>query len=262
MQQRFATAIDEHRLRGEIVATKLANRMVNRLGVLHPFELAEEEGASMTDIAAMFVVAERLFCLPRSGKRSRRPRSAKARASPCSTRVAVAVRGQVADLLRVCRPGASPAEVIARLKPGIDALDKQAKALLLDEVKRAERAHLGQARSRRRAARIRRQGDPAVRAGRRGRPRRSRRAQGVDETVLTRAFTRSARRSASTGRSRPRRASPPAIRGSGCSSPASPATSSSSASNSSAARRDGSRRRRSKPGSREPPPASPSSPIW
>ncbi|HEX8556428.1 MAG TPA: NAD-glutamate dehydrogenase domain-containing protein, partial [Sphingomonas sp.] len=63
MQRRFATAIDTHRLRGEIVATKLSNRIVNRLGILHPFELAEEEGTALADIAAMFVVAERLFDL-------------------------------------------------------------------------------------------------------------------------------------------------------------------------------------------------------
>src|SRR3546814_12348507 len=64
MRKKFAGAIDEHRLRAEIVATKLANRIVNRLGVLHPLDLAEEEGASTLDIAAMFVSAARLFDLP------------------------------------------------------------------------------------------------------------------------------------------------------------------------------------------------------
>ncbi|HEX8388074.1 MAG TPA: NAD-glutamate dehydrogenase domain-containing protein, partial [Sphingomonas sp.] len=63
MQERFGAAIDGHRLRPQIVATKLANRIVNRLGLLHPFELGEEEGTSMADVAAMFVVAERLFGL-------------------------------------------------------------------------------------------------------------------------------------------------------------------------------------------------------
>ncbi|MGY2499039.1 hypothetical protein, partial [Klebsiella pneumoniae] len=65
MRKKFGAAIEQHRLRGQIVATKLANRIVNRLGVLHPFELAEEEGAAMGDIAAMFVVVERLFDLPK-----------------------------------------------------------------------------------------------------------------------------------------------------------------------------------------------------
>ncbi len=135
MQDKFGTAIDAHRLRGEIVATKLANRVVNRLGVLHPFELAEEEGASMRDIAAMFVVAERLFCLPETWEAVETAPIAETARLALLDEMAVAVRGQIADLLRVCRPGASPGDVIARLQPGIDALDRQAKALLLEEVK-------------------------------------------------------------------------------------------------------------------------------
>jgi glutamate dehydrogenase len=135
MQERFGKAIAEHRLRSEIVATKLANRVINRLGVLHPFELAEEEGAAMADIAAMYVVAERLFCLPAIWEAVETAEISEGARISLLDEMAVAVRGQVADLLRVCKPGASPAEVIARLKPGIDALDKAAKGLLLDEVK-------------------------------------------------------------------------------------------------------------------------------
>ena len=135
MQAKFGKAIEEHRLRGEIIATKLANRVINRLGVLHPFELAEEEGAAMADIAAMFVVAERLFCLPALWEAVETADISEGARIALLDEMAVAVRGQVADLLRVSPPGASPAEVIARLKPGIDALDKAAKGLLLDEVK-------------------------------------------------------------------------------------------------------------------------------
>ncbi|MDF7776806.1 NAD-glutamate dehydrogenase [Sphingomonas sp. AOB5] len=135
MQKKFAKAIDEHRLRPEIIATKLANRVVNRLGVLHPFELGEEEGASMRDIAAMFVVAERLLGLPAIWEAIETAKISEGARIALLDEVAVAVRGQIADLLRVCRPGSNPADVIARLKPGIDSLDKQTKALLLDEVR-------------------------------------------------------------------------------------------------------------------------------
>ncbi|RYY28377.1 MAG: glutamate dehydrogenase [Sphingomonadales bacterium] len=135
MQERFGKAIEDHRLRNEIVATKLANRVINRLGVLHPFELAEEEGASMADIAAMFAVAERLFNLPEIWEAVETAQISEGARVALLDEVAVATRGQIADLLRIARPGASPAKVIERLKPGIEALDKQAKALLLDEVK-------------------------------------------------------------------------------------------------------------------------------
>ncbi|MDT8759436.1 NAD-glutamate dehydrogenase [Sphingomonas psychrotolerans] len=189
MQGRFATAIEEHRLRNEIVATKLANRIVNRLGVLHPFELAEEEGAAMRDIAAMFVVAERLFCLPETWAAVETAEISEGARLALLDEMALAVRGQIADLLRVCRPGASPSEVIARLQPGIDALDRETKALLLDEVK---------TQSGRIAAKLETAGAPVelvqkvVRLfemdGAVGLAELSTR-KGIDETVLTRAFT-------------------------------------------------------------------------
>src|SRR3546814_17281733 len=57
MRKKFAGAIDDHRLRAEIVATKLANRIVNRPGVLHPPDIADEDGASTLDNAALLVEA-------------------------------------------------------------------------------------------------------------------------------------------------------------------------------------------------------------
>ncbi|WP_404337018.1 NAD-glutamate dehydrogenase [Sphingomonas sp. MMS12-HWE2-04] len=189
MQQRFGKAIDEHRLRNEIVATKLANRVINRLGVLHPFELAEEEGAAMRDIAAMFVVAERLFCLPATWEAVETAAIGETARLALLDEMAVAVRGQVADLLRVCRPGDSPADVIKRLQPGIDALDRETKALLLEEVK---------TQSGRISDKLETAGAPAdlvakvVRLfemdGAVGLAELSAR-KGIDETVLTRAFT-------------------------------------------------------------------------
>jgi len=189
MRKRFGAAIEQHRLRGEIVATKLANRIVNRLGVLHPFELGEEEGAAMGDIAAMFVVAERLFDLPTLWSEIESAEMSEAARLALLDEVAVAVRSQIADLLRVCPPGAHPGEVIARLEPGIVKLGKAAKTLLLDEV---------QAQSNRISARLCAAGAPeplvdkvvclfeldgAIGLAELGKE------SGVEEMMLTRAFT-------------------------------------------------------------------------
>ncbi|WP_294292373.1 NAD-glutamate dehydrogenase domain-containing protein [uncultured Sphingomonas sp.] len=135
MRKSFAAAIDAHRLRGEIVATKLANRIVNRLGVLNPFELAEEEGAAMGDIAAMFVAAERLFDLPALWEAIETAAIPEGARIALFEEVAVATRSQIADLLRAARPGEGPGDVVARLKPQIDALDRQTADLLRDEVR-------------------------------------------------------------------------------------------------------------------------------
>ncbi len=64
MQRDFASAIADHQLRREIIATKIANRIINRMGIVHPFELVEEEGCALGDIAAAFVAVERLLDMP------------------------------------------------------------------------------------------------------------------------------------------------------------------------------------------------------
>lgn len=133
MQERFGKAIDEHRLRGEIVATKLANRIVNRMGVLYPFELAEEEGAAIADIAGMFVVAERLFDLPTLWREIETTDMPEAARIALFDETAVATRSQIADLLRATRTGTGPGETLKRLGKGIADLDRQTKALLLEE---------------------------------------------------------------------------------------------------------------------------------
>ncbi len=189
MRDRFGKAIDEHRLRGQIVATKLANRIVNRLGVLYPFELAEEEGAAMGDIAGMFVVAERLFGLPALWAEIETTAMPEAARIALFDEVAVATRSQIADLLRVSAPGASPGDVLARLAKGIVHLDGQTKALLLAEAS---------AQSDRIAGQLETVGAPADLARKVVRLFELDGAVGLadlgqrlslDETVLTRAFT-------------------------------------------------------------------------
>jgi glutamate dehydrogenase len=135
MRERFASAIDAHRLRGEIVATKLANRIVNRIGLLHPFELAEEEGVALAEVAAMFVVAERQFGLAALWTEIERAQMPEDGRLALFDAAAVAVRSQVADLLRVATPGAAPSAVLARLAGGMAQLEAATGDLLLDEAR-------------------------------------------------------------------------------------------------------------------------------
>ena len=135
MRDRYAAAIDDHRLRPEIVATKLANRIVNRMGILYPFELAEEEGAAMVDIAAMFVVAERLFGLDALWVEIETAAMPEAARIALFDETAVAARSHIADLLRVSAAGTDPGSALDRLAKGIGALDRQIPVLLLDEAR-------------------------------------------------------------------------------------------------------------------------------
>ncbi|WP_232496114.1 NAD-glutamate dehydrogenase domain-containing protein [Novosphingobium kaempferiae] len=130
MQDKFGKFIKGHRLAREIIATKLANRIVNRLGIVTPFELAEEEGAHLSQVAAAFALADRLFGLEALWDRlEAAPMAETARVAMFET-VALAVRGHMADLLRAGAGQIAPSELVARLGKGIAALSTDTAELL------------------------------------------------------------------------------------------------------------------------------------
>jgi hypothetical protein len=54
MRKPHADAIRAHRLRNEILATRVANRLVNRLGPSVALDMTEEEGASLASVVTAF----------------------------------------------------------------------------------------------------------------------------------------------------------------------------------------------------------------
>jgi glutamate dehydrogenase len=136
MQDKFKKQLLAHRLRGELIATVLANRVVNRLGLTHPFELAEEEGATLADIAAAFVCAERLFALDEVWQRLETARMGEEARLMLFEHVALAMRSQMADLLRAGAGVRQPSEIIAELSKGIAELRGAADELLELEARR------------------------------------------------------------------------------------------------------------------------------
>lgn len=135
MRKKFKGEIANHRLRRELIATKLANRMINRMGVSHPFELVEEEGVTLAQVASGFVAADRLFDLPGLFDRiERTPMDEQARLQ-LFDRVAWALRTHIADLLRSGGGDCEPSALVERLSPGIDKIDKAKQRLLAEEGK-------------------------------------------------------------------------------------------------------------------------------
>jgi glutamate dehydrogenase len=123
-------AILSHRLRPQIIATKLANRMINRMGMLHPFELAEEEGCSMAVVAEAFAVAERLFDLPALWAEIDSAKIPEAARIMLYNQVAVEARAHMADMIRNGREGRSVGDAVADYAPLIATLSSAAKELL------------------------------------------------------------------------------------------------------------------------------------
>lgn len=59
--EQFGEALMDHPLRGEIIATRLANIMVNDMGFNFAMRLQDETGASIGDIAHSFMIAREVF---------------------------------------------------------------------------------------------------------------------------------------------------------------------------------------------------------
>ncbi|MDQ8758115.1 NAD-glutamate dehydrogenase [Sphingosinicella sp. LHD-64] len=122
MQERHRDAILQHRLRKEIIATKVANRFVNRLGIIAPFALTEEEGASFGQTAAAFIAAERLFDMAPLWADIEKADIPEQVRLALFDQVADGLQLHVADLLRATSPDRTPGEIVAELKPGLTKL--------------------------------------------------------------------------------------------------------------------------------------------
>ena len=132
MRKKFKAQIEGHQLRREIIATALANRFVNRMGFVHPFELSEEEGVGLADVTAAFIVADRLFGA------SELWADLETAAMPEDVRIylfrhmAGALRSQMADLIRVGASTIPPGELITSLQDRVKRLMTGSEELLTD----------------------------------------------------------------------------------------------------------------------------------
>ena len=100
MRKAHADAIRTHRLRHEILGTKAANRFVNRLGPSMALELTEEEGASLGQVVASFLVVERLLDLDHLWEQIDRAALPEAVRIELFSIAASSVRAHLSDILR------------------------------------------------------------------------------------------------------------------------------------------------------------------
>jgi glutamate dehydrogenase len=135
MQAEFATAIDEHRLRDELIATKMANRVINRLGLVAPFEMAEEEGVALAQVAAAYFTVDTLLDLETLFTRIEQAAIAEQPRLTLFETLAEIARAHVADLVRSVPGDTDMATVVQMLKPGLARLDDARSELLKTEAR-------------------------------------------------------------------------------------------------------------------------------
>ena len=134
MQAAHRDAILHHRLRRELVATKLANELINRAGLAAPFELAEELGAGLADVARAFVAAREMFGLARLWADIDNANVPAAVALALHREAQTVLRAQMADLIRL-GAGHSASALVAAIAPGLSALGDAIGTLVKAEVR-------------------------------------------------------------------------------------------------------------------------------
>ena len=135
MRKNFSEAIDTHRLRAEIIATKMANRVINRLGVVAPFEMAEEEGCSLAQVAAAYFTIDTLFDLEALFARVENAAIDEQARLTLLDALAEVTRPHVADLLRSVAAETDIGTMVEMLQPGLARLDKSRDELIKAEAR-------------------------------------------------------------------------------------------------------------------------------
>jgi len=132
MRARFGEEIRGHRLRREIIATRLANALVNNGGLTLAHGLAAELAAPLDRVGAAFVAARAMFDLPvlwSSIRGSQLPAPVKLM---LYAEASVAARPLIADLMR--RTGVdAPSLLVKRLGHGLRRIGAQLDRLLRPE---------------------------------------------------------------------------------------------------------------------------------
>jgi glutamate dehydrogenase len=145
MRTAHAPAIRAHRLRDDIIATRVANRMVNRLGPVVALDMTEEEGVSLGQVVVAFLIAERLLDLDKLWEQIEHadlPENVRVELFAIGAR---SVHAHLSDILRAMGGEMSVGKLCDLLEPGVRKISAAATKLIRSEVRNeaaARREHL------------------------------------------------------------------------------------------------------------------------
>jgi glutamate dehydrogenase len=135
MRKTHADSIRAHRLRNEIIATKVANRLVNRLGPGMAFDLMEEEGASLQQVVASFLVAERLLDLDKLWIEIEEATLPETVRIELFSIAAASISAHLSDILRAAGGEMRISTLCKSLEPGVRKVSAAATKLIRSEVR-------------------------------------------------------------------------------------------------------------------------------
>ncbi|KEA62043.1 NAD-specific glutamate dehydrogenase, large form [Marinobacterium lacunae] len=122
--ERYGEQVNSHRLRAEILATQVANGMINRMGITYPLRMQQSTGRDVADIAAAYIAARDIFGMNVLWDQM----------EELDNRVpAQMLQGMMSDLQRLVRRAANwilntyrqqlePAQLVNQFRPGVEAM--------------------------------------------------------------------------------------------------------------------------------------------
>jgi len=135
MQKSQADAIRAHRLRHQIIATKVANRFVNRLGPSLPHDMTEEEGVGLPHVIAAFLAAERLLNLQSLWDKIEQAKVDETARIALFAIAAKTIRSHIGDVIRAAAGETNVTAIVELLKVGFDKVAAKATGLIRAEVR-------------------------------------------------------------------------------------------------------------------------------
>jgi glutamate dehydrogenase len=135
MQKKHGDAIRSHRLRHQIVANKVANRLVNRLGPSLPLDMTEEEGVGLPQVITAFLVAERLLDLKALWDRIEQAKIPEGSRIALFAVAAKTIRTHIGDVIRAAAGETSIRQIVELLKPGYEKVAAKTAGLIRAEVR-------------------------------------------------------------------------------------------------------------------------------
>jgi len=131
----FSPQIESHRLRREIIATQIANHMVNTMGITFVERLAQSSGANLADCAASFVVARDVFGIEKLWQQiedldNQVPSELQQKMMSDLTRM---LRRAAYWFLRNRRPSVDVAGTVEMFRPGVEQIASQMEELIKGE---------------------------------------------------------------------------------------------------------------------------------
>ena len=131
LRKNYSDALNQHRLRREIIATQLSNTLINDMGITFVYQMYDETRADTIDIVSAYVISKEIFALRDLRETIEALNISVALQVEMTLELVQLIRRSVRWFLRNLRPKLDVTTTIARFSSGVKTLEKSLTSLLI-----------------------------------------------------------------------------------------------------------------------------------